>query len=270
MKLHLYIDTSELENGPEIIALKGDENENNEFKLGNREYASHAHQRGQLFCVESGFVQVDTKHASWVLPSLRACWIPPRTQHQIKIHNVKSGYTIFVRPDQCVNLPAQPCVIHFNEILRVLTQTAAQWPLIMELDYERKCIAAVIMNEVRLAPLEPLSIPIPQNERLKKVSQNILDNLHHKISIKEIAKQYAMSESTLRRLFLKDTGINIYQWIQQVKLSRACELLAMNQISLNEISDQLGYSSTSNFITMFKKAFGYPPKQYFSHINQTK
>lgn len=271
MTLIEAIDTSELENGPEIIALRGDEKEGNEFRLGTREYKDHAHKRGQLFCIESGFVQVDTQEASWLLPSLRAGWIPPNTDHQIRVNDVTSGYTLFVRPDQCANLPEFPCVIALNEVLAILLKRASNWEFNMNLSPEQLAISTVILNEIRAAPKESLFIPIPKNEKLKKVTQDILENLESDLTIVELAYKYAMSESTLRRLFLNDLGINFSQWKQQAKLSKACELLA-NHTSVAEITDLLGYNSTSNFIAMFRKAFGYPPKQYFSKAmkNSTK
>lgn len=67
----------------------------------------------------------------------------------------------------------------------------------------------------------------------------------------------------LRQLFINDIGMSFFQWKQQAKLNKACELLA-NNVPVLEITNQLGYNSTSNFIAMFRNAFGYPPKQYLS------
>lgn len=62
-------DLSEDLEGPSLIAFLGKDEPENEFRLGTREYDWHHHARGQLFCVESGLVHVQTSRGSWVLNS---------------------------------------------------------------------------------------------------------------------------------------------------------------------------------------------------------
>lgn len=76
-----------------------------------------------------------------------------------------------------------------------------------------------------------------------------------------------MSSRTLRRLTLAETGLSFGQWRQQVKLMHGLEMLARG-VPVAEVSDVLGYSSPSNFIAMFRRAFGDSPARYFSSRNQ--
>ncbi|MBW4947704.1 hypothetical protein KZW06_29540, partial [Klebsiella pneumoniae] len=70
-------DPSEREDGPSLIAVWGEDDGSNTYRLGTREVDWHSHLRGQVFCVESGFAHVRTPHGSWLLPPHRAGWIPP-------------------------------------------------------------------------------------------------------------------------------------------------------------------------------------------------
>ncbi len=65
----------------------------------------------------------------------------------------------------------------------------------------------------------------------------------------------AMSPRTLRRLMIGETGLSFAQWRQQARLSYALAKLAEGETVL-QIAEALGYASPSNFIAMFRKAFG--------------
>lgn len=78
-------------------------------------------------------------------------------------------------------------------------------------------------------------------------------------SIKTIAKQVALSESTLKRNFKKVYGVSIYEFYLKKKMQLARQLLDQQQISVKEVAYMLGYEKTSNFITMFKKYYDSSP-----------
>lgn len=77
--------------------------------------------------------------------------------------------------------------------------------------------------------------------------------------IKAIAKQVALSESTLKRNFKKVYGISIYEFYLRKKMQLARQLLDQQPISVKEVAYMLGYEKTSNFITMFKKYYDFSP-----------
>jgi AraC-like DNA-binding protein len=62
------------------------------------------------------------------------------------------------------------------------------------------------------------------------------------------------------------TGISFGRWRQQLHLMIALSHLAEGQ-SVQHVAGALGYDSVSAFITMFRKALGKSPTQYFSSLN---
>ena len=74
----------------------------------------------------------------------------------------------------------------------------------------------------------------------------------------------AMSPRTLRRLMIGETGLSFAQWRQQARLSYALAKLAEGETVL-QIAEALGYASPSNFIAMFRKAFGDSRRVIFPH-----
>jgi len=92
---------------------------------------------------------------------------------------------------------------------------------------------------------------------LEKIMDDHLDkNLP---SINAIAKQLALSESTLKRNFKLMCGSNIYEYYLKKKMERAREMLDENPVTVKEVAYKLGYDKVSNFITIFKKYYEFSP-----------
>ena len=123
----VVLDHSERSDGPALIALRGEDTPDNEFRLGTREYDWHHHLRGQVFCVESGLVHVRTVHGSWLLPPNRAGWIPSHEAHKVSISGAMSGWTVLITPEAARDLPDQPCVIGISEVMSALVRRAVSW-----------------------------------------------------------------------------------------------------------------------------------------------
>ncbi|BCD90033.1 AraC family transcriptional regulator [Francisella halioticida] len=249
--------------GPSIVAVRGSNSPENKSRLNVREVNWHKHSRGKVFCVETGLVHVSTPNGSWVLPSNRAGWVPPNVSHKIRISGVVSGWIIFILPNICETLPKASRVIPMSQVLRALALRATEWEKQSILTEEQEYIATIICNEIRRAPEEALHLPMPKSQRLIKVADAIVDNPSINKSLEEWASFGAMSSRTLRRVFLAETGLSFSRWRQQAQLAHGLDMLAQD-ISVNEVSDSLGYASPSNFIAMFRRAFGKTPKQYFS------
>jgi len=77
----------------------------------------------------------------------------------------------------------------------------------------------------------------------------------------------ALSESSLARLVVRETGLTFGRWRQQLHLIVAIRELASGA-SVQQVSADLGYESVTAFITVFKKALGKPPAKYLSRVAQ--
>ncbi len=81
-------------------------------------------------------------------------------------------------------------------------------------------------------------------------------------SVKAIADSFDMSLASLSQYFREHTGITISQYITDLKLIKAKELLSSSNKSLKEVIKEIGYYDTSSFIRKFRKNFGMTPKEY--------
>ncbi|MBB5045765.1 AraC-like DNA-binding protein [Rhodopseudomonas rhenobacensis] len=72
-----------------------------------------------------------------------------------------------------------------------------------------------------------------------------------------------MSERSLKRLMVQETGLSFGRWRRQLHLVIALRELASGA-TVQRVSSDLGYESATAFIVMFKKALGTTPARYFA------
>ena len=77
-----------------------------------------------------------------------------------------------------------------------------------------------------------------------------------------LAEREGLHPSSLSKLFAKETGITVKDYIIRAKVTTAQNMLKYSDFSLSDISLALGYSSQSAFTASFRKMTGMTPKQY--------
>ncbi len=97
---------------------------------------------------------------------------------------------------------------------------------------------------------------------VRKCIDYIYDHLHEDLSIKVLAEFTGLNSSYLSKLFQKETGRTIKDFIIHAKVTTAENLLKYSEFSYLDISLALGFSSQSAFISVFKKINGTTPKKY--------
>ena len=260
-------DLSERADGPPLIAVWGSEKSDSEFQLGTRETGWHQHLRGQIFCIENGLVHVRTAQGSWLLPPHRAGWVPPGMLHMASISGVMSGWNVLVAPEVARTLPRQPCVVGVSELLRALVRRAVAWSGQEALTPAQRRLTAVLLDELRAAPREPLHLPMPTDRRLLRIAEAVLRAPGDARTLDAWAVWAGLSPRSLSRLCQAELGMSFARWRQQAGLVHALESLARGE-SVASVSDALGYATPSNFIAMFRRAFGESPARYF--MNRTE
>lgn len=97
---------------------------------------------------------------------------------------------------------------------------------------------------------------------IRKCIDYIYEHLHEKLTINELACFSDLNASYLSKLFLKETGVSVKNFITNAKVDTAKNMLKHSDFSYLDISLALGFSTQSAFISVFKKSVGMTPKQY--------
>lgn len=90
----------------------------------------------------------------------------------------------------------------------------------------------------------------------------IFDHLYEELSLSVLAKVSGVSTVHLSRLFRRETGISLTEYIQRQRVEEAKQLLSLSAYSLSDISARLLFHDQSYFTKVFKKYAGVTPKQY--------
>lgn len=90
------------------------------------------------------------------------------------------------------------------------------------------------------------------------VEARFLDDL----KVAEVATAVTLSAFHFARLFKAAFGESLYQFIKRLRLDEARHRLLADDVSVTELSLQVGYSSLSSFIHAFRQRFGHSPAQY--------
>lgn len=99
-----------------------------------------------------------------------------------------------------------------------------------------------------------------ENDFLRKATEIIEENIsNEQFGVSELAADMGMSRSSLLRKVKKLSKLSVSQFIRQVRLKQAMEMLRQNSFNVSEVSYKVGFSSTSYFIKCFRDHYGYPP-----------
>lgn len=225
---------------------------------------AHSHARGQLFGSTRGLLTVGLGSAVWAVPATHAVWVPPGHLHWARSHGPFEGYGVCIATASCAGLPAAPCSIRCSDLLRSAVLRAASWDDGV-FDASRDRIAAVILDEIAHQPVDPCGLPLPRDARLARIAQALLDDLADARGLDAWAAWAGMSARTLSRRFVLDTGFTFTAWRQRARLQRALQMLA-DGVPVTSIALDLGYSTPSTFIALFRREFGRTPALYRQHI----
>lgn len=101
-----------------------------------------------------------------------------------------------------------------------------------------------------------------QNPIVSKCKELVLQNLHWKISVKELAEQLEVNPNYLSQLFGKEEGISLTDYIAREKINFAKQQLIYTDDPYERVAYSYGFFSQSHFGRVFKKWTNMTPKQY--------
>ncbi len=129
-----------------------------------------------------------------------------------------------------------------------------------------------ILIEQLLLALDTKPLQQMNNDK-NSISKNIENFLRCKLTttltLSEISKKLGYSISHLKKQFSKDHNCGILQFHIKLKVERAKEAIAENDMNLSQISDMLDFASPQYFSASFKKVTNMTPSQYAKSIKLT-
>lgn len=106
----------------------------------------------------------------------------------------------------------------------------------------------------------------PEDAGLTELAVNFIkDNLDKNLTRNEVASYVHLNPEYLSRLFKRETGYTVADFIFKEKMKLAKQLLESTRLSVSMIAMKVGYSNFSHFTQLFKKVYGKTPNEYRKH-----
>jgi len=119
----------------------------------------------------------------------------------------------------------------------------------------------LLKGELNGKPVEP-PLPLDGRNRLRKFLQQTAAGDLLELSLSDLVPQMHVSPRHLSRLFREELGMSFREKQTELRLAKACQLLATTDVKLIEVALASGYQSNSLFNLMFKKRFGVSPGKW--------
>ncbi|RWB57141.1 helix-turn-helix transcriptional regulator [Mesorhizobium sp.] len=225
------------------------------------EGTQHQHRQGQLVLALHGAVTCRAKSGVWIVPPDCGVWIPGGVPHSNQVtSNARLAY-LFVEPGAAM-LPAECCTLSVSPMLREMILRVAELSESDARDAHVDRLVRVMLDELALMPRERLELPVSDHPKIALIAAALLADPSDRRTLGQWADHVAVSERSLKRLMVQETGLSFGRWRRQLHLVIALRELA-GGAAVQRVAGDLGYESTTAFIVMFKKALGTTPSRYF-------
>ena len=101
-----------------------------------------------------------------------------------------------------------------------------------------------------------------KSDLLDEAKAYVQENVHKKIMLQDVANHINISSSYLSSFFKKTYNKNFVDYINEVKVKHACDLIQSGKYKIYEISYMMGFENAYYFTKVFKKYIGVTPREY--------
>ena len=120
----------------------------NDYPDGHR-IKPHHHRRGQLISGASGVIALSTASGAWVMPPQRGMWIPPATEHHVRMVGAVSVRSLYIEPGAIPGLPSHCQVVGISPFMRGLITEALSLPLEYDLEGRPGALMQLLQYEMQ-------------------------------------------------------------------------------------------------------------------------
>jgi AraC-like DNA-binding protein len=207
---------------------------------------------------------VETGAGSWVVPPHRAVWLPAGAEHRVTMRGEVSMRTVYF-DDRRLELrsPGRTRVVEVTPLLReLLIHCATLGKLDSHVPHQAR-LSGLLVDLLAEIETMPLELPMPRDPRALRVADAVKADPGSEDDTAGLARRAGASTRTIERLFAAETGMAFGRWRQQARLLAALSQLAEGT-PVTRVALDVGYSSPSAFIAMFKRALGSTPSRFFA------
>lgn len=253
------------------------EKRNSEQEWGMHDLHSHPHY--EFYCLTKGSRSFFFSNALYKLDAPAIIVIPPHVMHKTEGGaferynvNVSSEYLgefekeVLEKRSLCIlkpNTAETTELLHLLQQLNSLDRRQKHGETILRVLFSYFVLSVGKITSKNQTPNTEMKNSIPP--LILKVIDYIHENYGQKQTLDEIAKTFFVSKTTLIYNFKKYTNCSIIDFLLNVRLTKAKQLLLSTKKSVGEISELCGFSSSNYFGLIFKRKENLSPVNYRKH-----
>lgn len=217
----------------------------------------HKHTKGQLSYVEGGIAYITINNRTYVVPARHFFWIPQGMEHILEIGHtatVLHSLYFYAYDDDSDPFYGRLGIYPASELLIQMIRYTEIWDEkhVTEKDENFEFLIALkkILPKTHKQPL-PIILPSTHNKQMQRITSYLEWNIGEKHTLANVSTRFGLSERSMSRLFKSDMDISFLQYLKTLRIIKAIELLLNTDKPINEIADDVGYSSISAFSDTF-------------------
>lgn len=222
----------------------------------------HSHPWVQFSYAISGVLEVQTAQGRFIAPPQRAVWIPAGIKHRVQCTTHTQIRSLYIDNQALGHTPESCRVVEVSPLLKELIRAFGELPIEYDEHSAAGRLASVLLDQLTAAADMSLMLPLPTDKRLHRIVSQLQKHPDASDTLNQWAQRLQLSEKTLSRLFIQQTGLTFRLWRQRLRLLNALPLLEQKQ-AVTDVALACGYDSTSAFIAAFGEHFGCTPGEFF-------
>lgn len=244
----------------------------------------HWHQCLEVLYVEEGFGVVMVDNRQYTMRPGRLFFFPPFTIHKVMVdeqaqaiyrrtiihvdhhavlhylrdfpHNHYRLQHLALRGGAAVVMDVAAIHAHIDHLFSCYAKLSESHSL------NGEQVACLLLNLLSMLPQDKQKLPDERNGIATPVMFWLEENYRQKFSLERLAQELGKSRSYVSRRFHHETGEPIHQYLNTLRLRKACDLLLHSSLAIFDIAREVGFSDVTYFISAFKKGIGETPLQY--------
>jgi AraC-like DNA-binding protein len=227
----------------------------------NSHFPNSAHPWGQLNYCATGIMELTVGGKHYLSPPQYAVWIPPDVTHSGIIRQQVIYHSAYLDIHLCKELPSEPCALVLSPLLKAILADFATRQVLVPTTAADKRLAQVLVDQLLAAPRSRSYLPHSDDPVLSRLLNALQREPANNRSLAEWAQELHITERTLTRRCQRELGMSLNEWRQRQRFLAALPMLE-NGDSIQSIAFDLGYSTASAFIAMFRRQSGCSPDQF--------
>ncbi|MGK9063556.1 AraC family transcriptional regulator [Stutzerimonas chloritidismutans] len=224
-------------------------------------YPVHRHAWGEFVYSFSGVMELELADAHLLVPPQYGIWLPAGVEHRGMNRDEACHCSLYITAELAAGLPSDTCALTVSPLLRALLDHLRLSSRGMPQSAREQRVLQVVLDELSEAQVVGSYLPFSEDPLLAPVLRQLQQSPGDTRTIAQLAAAVHTTERTLMRRSQQALGMTLNEWRQ-----RLCALAAMPRLEAGEtvenIAHDLGYSSVSAFIAMFRRMMGVTPDEF--------